>query len=477
LREGGRTLPFRAVVEPRVLMLAALCGCGRIGFVETGSTGDGSSIDLGPLVESGGVTERSTTFGGAGNEEGYDLAVAGNGTLVMTGVFSGSFAFGTDTVTSIGGDDVFVVALTSELAPIWVRTFGSAAGDRGQQVVVDGNGAIYVCGLYAGATMFGAQMRTPVGMWDVYVISYDASGTQRWVQTFGTAGADFAYGIALAPNGDVLITGYYEGALMIGNDSLAAFGLRDVFVARLDATSGTPLWARGYGSAGSDSGQGVAADAAGNIFMTANLGGPIDFGRGAIGVAGGSALVGLGATGTTTWSNPLNAIVTWAVDVYRPTNTVLLGARNLVGADVGTGTLPPPIGGTSDALVAAFTSDGAVTWHREFGGSLDDLALNIASDAAGNNYSIGLGGADLMFGTDVIPGNGAQDVFVTAYDSAGAPRWARMFGGATQDRGYGVAVAPDGPVYVSGRFAGTADFGSGPVTSAGGDDIFLVKLR
>ena len=52
-------------------------------------------------------------------------------------------------------------------------------------------------------------------------------------------------------------------------------------------------------------------------------------------------------------------------------------------------------------------------------------------------------------------------------------------GGAGYDDGYGVAVAPDGSVYYTGRFAITADLdptaGVLNATSAGSDDVFLVR--
>ncbi|WP_437635489.1 hypothetical protein [Sorangium sp. So ce854] len=54
--------------------------------------------------------------------------------------------------------------------------------------------------------------------------------------------------------------------------------------------------------------------------------------------------------------------------------------------------------------------------------------------------------------------------------------WARGFGGPSTDYGRSIASDASGNYYVTGSFEGTVDFGAGPLTSAGGQDVFLLKL-
>ncbi|MDC0685707.1 SBBP repeat-containing protein [Sorangium atrum] len=61
-------------------------------------------------------------------------------------------------------------------------------------------------------------------------------------------------------------------------------------------------------------------------------------------------------------------------------------------------------------------------------------------------------------------------------EATGAPRWSARFGAAGKDVGYGVAADASGNLYVAGWFTGAVDFGAGPLVSAGGEDIFLIKL-
>src|SRR3989304_4344772 len=60
--------------------------------------------------------------------------------------------------------------------------------------------------------------------------------------------------------------------------------------------------------------------------------------------------------------------------------------------------------------------------------------------------------------------------------------WAKSMGGASDDRGYSIAIDGSGNVYTTGYFWGTADFDPGAgtynLTPAGGSqDIFVSKLN
>jgi chitodextrinase len=71
----------------------------------------------------------------------------------------------------------------------------------------------------------------------------------------------------------------------------------------------------------------------------------------------------------------------------------------------------------------------------------------------------------------------AKSATVTAFTPAcpAGPLWTKRLGGTTNDSGEAVAVDGSGNVIVGGLFSGSVDFGGGPLTSAGGYDIYLAK--
>lgn len=103
----------------------------------------------------------------------------------------------------------------------------------------------------------------------------------------------------------------------------------------------------------------------------------------------------------------------------------------------------------SDSIVVTVDPPGTHRWTRDFGTSSDDFAQGIAIDAAGNTYATGYT-AGALEGTN----GGSNDAFVRSYDSDGTHRWTRQFGTRSDDRGRGVATDADGNVYVGGRTRG-----------------------
>ena len=80
------------------------------------------------------------------------------------------------------------------------------------------------------------------------------------------------------------------------------------------------------------------------------------------------------------------------------------------------------------------------------------------------------------FGGGATASIGSWDTFVAKYSSAGGYLWAKRFGGTLQDEGLSIAADASGNVLVAGAFQGTADFGSGPLTSAGAWDVVVCQV-
>ena len=76
----------------------------------------------------------------------------------------------------------------------------------------------------------------------------------------------------------MVVAGYFGQSVTLGADTLLDSGGNDVLVAALDL-SGAPVggWSLGGGQA--DSGEAVAVDSAGNIYVAGHLRGTVSFGQ------------------------------------------------------------------------------------------------------------------------------------------------------------------------------------------------------
>ncbi len=129
--------------------------------------------------------------------------------------------------------------------------------------------------------------------------------------------------------------------------------------------------------------------------------------------------------------------------------------------------------GTDSALVTITGAAGA-GWARGFGGAASDVAYGVALDGSGNAVMTGRIESSVDFGGGVVCPPTA--VFVSTYAPTGVALWSKCLGGVLGGgTGRAVAVDGNGNVLVTGKFSGTVDFGTGPLTSAGADDVFLAK--
>jgi len=214
-------------------------------------------------------------FGDLKADAAYAIAVDGSGNSSATGYFQGTTSLGGPPRTA-AATDAFVLALDPQGKYRWDATLGGQLYEYGRGVTLDGAGNVYVAGSFAGSGSFAGTQLTASGA-DVFVASFNAAGGGRWATGFGGASSDVAQAVGLGPAG-VVVTGYFGQSVTLGTDTLLDKGGNDVLVAALDG-SGAPVrgWALGGGQA--DSGEAVAVDSTGNIYVAGYLRGTVSFGQ------------------------------------------------------------------------------------------------------------------------------------------------------------------------------------------------------
>lgn len=175
--------------------------------------------------------------------------------------------------------------------------------------------------------------------------------------------------------------------------------------------------------AGSETGQSVAVDADGDVYMTGSFAGTINFGTG-----------------------------------------------NLVGT------------GAMECFVAKFNAAGVCQWAIKIGGTLNDAGLAIA--VTGDGTAVYVGG---RFTTSMTVGTSpttytatGQDGFITRLNGAtGAPVWVTTCGGSSSDVTQAICLDNTGNVYAAGNFFVSSTFGSFTRNANGGSnsDLFCARLN
>ncbi len=131
----------------------------------------------------------------------------------------------------------------------------------------------------------------------------------------------------------------------------------------------------------------------------------------------------------------------------------------------------------SDVFVAKLTREGHSQWSRRYGDSCDQNGSAVALTPTGNVFVAGDFCGKMDFGdTTLEVAAGERDIFVAVIDDIGEDVYSCRLGGAGPQYARAAAVDAKGNAILVGSFEKAFDDGSGPLTSAGMDDAFVIKL-
>ncbi len=134
----------------------------------------------------------------------------------------------------------------------------------------------------------------------------------------------------------------------------------------------------------------------------------------------------------------------------------------------------PPF--TRTASAGARPAGGGPPWSLRWGDGARQALLRLASDARGHLLVAAQLRGSLDVGTGPLTSAGSNDVLVAKLDPGGRTLWSRRFGDADVQNVNHLATGPAGDVFVIGNFIGTLDFGGPPLFNPGDEDIFLARL-
>ena len=420
-------------------------------------------------------------WGGTSADSGKAITTDGSGNVLVGGSFTGTVDFGGGALSSGGMDDAFLAKYLSDGTPVWSRRMGGTGNDGVTGIAVDRSGNVFVTGYFQNAVDFGGGALSSAGLNDIFVAKYSATDGFLWAKRFGSTGDDQGFGVAVDGNGDVLVTGAFTASINFGGTTLSTVGGGyGMFVAKLSGATGTHVWSKNLLSGSSSFGLGVAVDSAGNALVTGHHVGNALF-KGVIYPNAGNEDVFLAkyaaADGAEVWLDNFggpNSDMGTGVAVDASNNVVVTGQFN-GSVNFGGGTYTSV---NNDVFVAKYAgSTGAYIWAKHVTGPGWENATGVAIDSTGNIAVTGNFDNAIDFGGGALSTAGSEDIFVAKLSGAsGAQLWARRFGGSANESGKAVTIDGSGNVVTTGWFAATVDFGGGPLTSAGGSDIFVVDL-
>ena len=217
-------------------------------------------------------------FGGPFEQQTRSVAVDNDGNIALTGVFKDSITFDTFTLTEQRPGDYagFLAKFDKTGSTLWSKRFGEPYVEQGGAVKFDvQNGDIIVAGAIRNNLPPSKTARTSL----CFVGRYDATGVVRWSKTFGTH--VWPTSLALARDGRILLTGYFQESVDFGVGALESAGGYDIFAAMFGA-EGSIEWSKRFGDRRQQFLVKGAHGVNGSIVLAGSFHGTIDFGTGPV---------------------------------------------------------------------------------------------------------------------------------------------------------------------------------------------------
>ena len=427
--------------------------------------------------------EQARLLGDSDIQEPHAVAVDSEGNSYVVGSFQGAIELDSDTLVEVGGGDAFVVKLDADAKTIWAKQFGSQSAEAATATAIDSAGNIIVAGWSDGPIDFGGAP-VPSG---IFVAKLSAAGVHLWSKSFGGAAGSAVNDLAVMPgDDDVLCGGHFLGTINFGDGGMDAnaglLGLgTDGFIAKIRGTDGSGKasdgsWAKVFGDDEAQSLRNVRAGPAGTVVVSGNFVGSMNLTGVALTSSGQHDIfmAKLSSTGSSIWQKRFgDGQDQTATGLAIDSNGAALVAGWFAGTiqfDVPSHTAPP---GTKKMFLAKYATGGTPEWSKELGNA--EGTVTAAFDAEGNALLTGgfTGAVDL--GGGVLEADGT-DVFIAKLSSSGSIVWSKRFGDSSNQFARAIGVAPSGESVIVGVADGAINFGTGPLSAAGGWDIFVARF-
>ncbi|MDR3403443.1 MAG: SBBP repeat-containing protein [Chthoniobacter sp.] len=222
--------------------------------------------------------------GGVGGSAAEQVAVDAEGNAVVVGGASGVETFGDLSITNKAGREVFAVKYDPSGKALWTFAGDGSTNAAFASVALDGKGGVSVCGMFKDTLALGGQKfqtsgKDPAGgkEYDLMVAKLDRDGKLRWVHTGNGKGVNYALCVAADEAGNSYVTGEYQFTVTMGDTSMTAKGLRDIYAAKFD-DGGALRWLRSTGGTKGNLGYCIVRNKAGALFLSGAFDGETVYG-------------------------------------------------------------------------------------------------------------------------------------------------------------------------------------------------------
>lgn len=368
-------------------------------------------------------------------------------------------------------------AFSQSVSVQWLKNSDGASWDLVSDMVMDSSNNIYVAGNYTSTAK--KDFKTTEGHKDIFLAKYNNKGEEEWFQSIKSKDYCHINSLELDLKGQLLISGFFNKELLLGEFSLNAERGNHAFFALLDEDGnfkmakhingyfkGLPIFVKaksngGYWFVGSYTRDLIIDE---NKF-DGNYSSEIFIGsfdkKGAL--QDHLILTGNG-------DDIVNNVVTHLDDQLWLTGSfednLLIGNQQILSK------------GYTDAFLLGLNHDLEVIEIKQIGAHYKDYGQAIHFDAENNLIWAGCFSSQIVLDAEnILESNGNYDVFLAKYNVDQDLVWTQQLGGKANDYVMSIATNKYNSIYINGSFRGSIEKEGEEIESNDfSSDVFLAKF-
>src|SRR5690606_29548757 len=192
-------------------------------------------------------------------DRAYAFVLTPDDSIIVTGYTKGDFA-----TTNAGDKDIMTVKVSSEGLVLWITQTGGEGEDKGQAIALAEDGTLYVAGMTTSILSDNAG-----GGIDAVIIRMTPDGGVEQIHQFGTVEWDEITGAIVDTNNTLIVTGFTAANLageLAGDKDMFMLAMNSNFAILAQEQIGTNL---------NDKGAAISLSASGDILITGYTDGAI----------------------------------------------------------------------------------------------------------------------------------------------------------------------------------------------------------
>jgi len=375
----------------------------------------------------------------------------------------------------------------------WSAAGGSQNDDEIYEMIFDSQGNVIICGTIYQVSQFGSIQVHTEGEGDILLAKLSKTGTWMWAVSAGTAlYYDECRGVTIDSNDNVYGTGYFQGTVDFGNNTVTTTGF-DGWLARVNST-GDFDWAMKFGGFDVDVGWDLAADNYDNLYVTGYYQNETEFDATMLTAGSNSEnarfFVAYFNTSSSLWewakdTTGSGSSIPYQIVVEPSTNDAYIAGYSTGTEQWGNGSFISSPQSTYGGFVVKYTDTGSFIWGENTGGNqcFGTCGVYFNNIVLHPDGGIVVGGNFLQTykkqGGTIVSGQGDWDVVLLRYDSNGSQMWTYHAGGAGDDRLQALSVNAKGQIQFGGNHFDTMKFGTTNLqknTTTNKYDAFIAQI-